>query len=173
MKKTEKKLNSLKQKRAAGKKLTKKELSVIKGFEEMERDRVKKSMERSGYVDSSFFEEYHILAGEETEAKTEDLPKKEKSKKEKSKSKTTPKPKSPKAKKNKVKKAKISTAIDEQTKQDSGELEVVKDVKKTKTKKKTPKKRIQKEDVAAETSRPKKKAKRGVTPLSLNKLDYR
>ena len=77
----------------------------------MERDRVKKSMERSGYVESNFFEKYHIFAGEETEAKTEDLPKKEKSKKEKSKSKTTPKPKSPKAKKNKLKKAKIFTAI--------------------------------------------------------------
>ena len=159
MKKTEKKLNSLKQKRDAGKKLTKKELSVIKGFEEMERDRPKNPMQRSGYVESNFFEEYHVLAGEEKVPPAEDLPKAGKPKKEKSKSKTASKTKTPKPKKNKAKTAKDSIATLEQAKQYSDEVE---DVKAPKAKKKSPKKkRIQKEDAVAETSRPKKKSKSG------------
>ena len=155
IKKTEKKLNSLKQKRDAGKKLTKKELSVIKGFEEMERDRPKNPMQRSGYVESNFFEEYHVLAGDEKVPNAEDLPKAEKPKKEKSKSKTTSKAKIPKPKKNKVKKT-------EEAKKDSEEVEGAQEMKAPKAKKKSPKKkRIQKEDAVAETSRPKKKAKSG------------
>ena len=35
------------------------EANLLKGMEEMEDDRKKKSLERSGYVGSNFMEEYH------------------------------------------------------------------------------------------------------------------
>jgi len=51
IKKTEGKLNSLRQKHSSGKKLSGKDLKFLKGFEEMEADRPKDPRERHGYVD--------------------------------------------------------------------------------------------------------------------------
>jgi hypothetical protein len=151
MKRTEKKLITIQQKRDAGKKLSSKELNFVKGFEEMDLDRTKDPTERCGYVDSSFLEEYHILLGEEKEEIKEDQPKKQNSSD----------PKNGKKKKKKIKVMKGSIQTDKQTTTDLGTLEVVENGETPKPKKTTSKKRGKKGDSSSsiETSRPKKKVK--------------
>ena len=156
MQKTETKLQTIKKKRESSKKLSSKEHNFVKGFEEMERDRSKDPTERCGYVESNFYEEYHIFLGDEKEATpTEEKPKTEKPPKAKSAS----KPKITKKKKEKIKKAKDETPTVEQTTEGSGKAEAAKDAETPKPKKKTVKKK--KANDTIETSRPKKKAKSG------------
>lgn len=153
MQQTEKKLRTIKKKRESGKKLSSKEHNFVKGFEEMERDRSKDPTERYGYVESNFYEEYHIFLGQENQ---ETIPE-EKPKKEKLKSKPTPKLKTAKTKKNKIKKVKDDIQHTVQPITDLDKEEAVEDVEKPKAKKKTTKKK--KADTTMEAPRPKKKAK--------------
>eukprot|EP00531_Pseudo-nitzschia_arenysensis_P006158 CAMPEP_0116125096 /NCGR_PEP_ID=MMETSP0329-20121206/5629_1 /TAXON_ID=697910 /ORGANISM="Pseudo-nitzschia arenysensis, Strain B593" /LENGTH=848 /DNA_ID=CAMNT_0003619115 /DNA_START=184 /DNA_END=2726 /DNA_ORIENTATION=- len=155
MQQTEKKLRTIKKKRESGKKLSSKEHNFVKGFEEMERDRSKDPTERCGYVESNFYEEYHIFLGQET---LETIPE-EKPKKEKPKSKPTSKPKTAKAKKSKIKKVKDDIKPAEPPTPDLEKVEPVKEDEKPKAKKKATKKK--KADTTIEASRPKKKAKSG------------
>ena len=149
-------LTILKKKRDEGKKLLVKELKLVKGNEEMELDRIKDPTERSGYVDSNFLEEYHVLLEEEEEIK-EDKPKNQKSK---TKTKTASDSKNAKKKKNKIKVTKGSIQTDKQTTTDLGTVAVVENGETPKPKKKNSKKRVKKGDSSIETPRPKKKIKK-------------
>ena len=148
MKKTEKKLNGIRQKQDAGKKIPSKDLNFMKGFEEMEADRSKEPAERFGYIDASFLEEYHMLSEEEdVEINQRQSKKQTKTTKSASESKV-------RRKKQKVKKGESSTQSKKKT------LEVIEEGKTPKPKKKISKKRMKKDDSAGEISRAKKKVKK-------------
>mmetsp|Transcript_27818 Transcript_27818/g.65392 ORF Transcript_27818/g.65392 Transcript_27818/m.65392 type:complete len:844 (+) Transcript_27818:118-2649(+) len=142
MKKTERKLNIIHQKKDAGKKITSKELNFMKGFEEMEADRPKEAGERFGYVDSSFLEEYHVLPEEDSD----EINPRQRKRQVKT-TKTAPESKL-KKKKKKAKKGEIATP-----------LEVVEKGELPRQIKKKSKKRIKKGDSAGEMTRAKKKLK--------------
>ena len=143
LKKTEKRLNLLKQKHSVGKKLLAKDLKFLKSFEEMEADRPKDPIERHGYVDSEFLEEYHMTL--------EEMELAEKVKKtKKTKNKTAVDSEKKKGKKIVKKKKGATEAVENE--------ETPKKVTK-KIAKKVTKKRSKKDESSAETSRPKKKVK--------------
>lgn len=156
IKKTEKKLENVRQKQNDAKKLSGKDLNFINGFDEMEADRAKDPSERFGYVNPNFMEEYHVIVEEEQIQIQEKSEGKEK-KKTKNKSNST---EGINKKKKKVKKGKNSTqTTDAQTSREMGTQEVVENGETTNSRKKLAKKRNKKGDSLTEASRPKKKKK--------------
>jgi hypothetical protein len=153
----ENKLTIIQKKRDEGKKIVSKELKLEKAYEELESDRIKDPVERSGYVGSNFLEEYHVLLEEEEE---EEEIKEDQPKKQKTKTKTTSGSKSVKKKKNKIKVTKGSIQTDKQTTTDLGTVDVVEKGETPNPKKKNSKKRVKKGDSPIETPRPKKKMKK-------------
>eukprot|EP00536_Pseudo-nitzschia_multiseries_P001991 jgi/Psemu1/317764/estExt_fgenesh1_pm.C_260032 len=156
MKKTEKKLTAIRQKKNSGKRLNSKELNFMHGFDEMEADRVKDPSERFGYVDPNFLEEYHVYPGEEEKNKEDTQGK------EKTKAKRKSKIKSDSAKGTiKKKKIKKSTLEDKEASTEMGTEKMVENGEQLKPNKnkKLQKKRTKKADASSEAPRPKKKKK--------------